>query len=208
MSAHTGPAVASTLLALGLLTACPGEAPVKLTPAQAAERDAAQAGTPAPPPGPPSDLGFVAPAGWVAEAPMHPMRKAQFRLPAAGGEGHDGQVVVTFLSMDGGGLEANLERWARMFSQPGGGDPRQALKYTERSVNGMPLHDVDVSGTYQPATDPGARIEGAQPGWRMRMAWLQSPRGNYFVKLLGPAPLVERHDPAFRAFVDSLKPGG
>jgi hypothetical protein len=199
------------LLVAALCAACGSQnEPVKLSPNEAAQPDAGAAmGQMAPVAHEASGaLSYATPEGWVTETPSNAMRKAQFRLPKQGSDAHDAQVVVTFLSMDGGGLDANLKRWAGMFRQEDGTDSLKALKHTERSVNGMKVHDVEISGTFLAATDPGAKIEGEQANWRMLMAWVQSAHGNYYVKLLGPAATVAHWEPKFRQFVDSMKESG
>ena len=62
-------------------------------------------------------LVFTTPAGWTEEEPTSSMRKAQYRLARAQGDGEDGECVVYFFGAGGGGgVEANLERCARSSS--------------------------------------------------------------------------------------------
>ncbi len=58
------------------------------------------------------------PEGWVEETPSSSMRRAQYRVPAESGDGEC--VVFYFGPGQGGGAQANADRWAGQFEQPDG----------------------------------------------------------------------------------------
>lgn len=155
-----------------------------------------------------SNLVFTAPAGWIKEEPGMPMRREQYRLPKQGADTVDATVTVSVLAPgDGGSIEPNLQRWAGQFAQPDGAKSRDVLKQSSRKVGDMNVIEVEVSGTYIVDETPmGGTRQFNEPGWRMLMSWVQSPTGNYYVKVVGPAATVGYWEPGFRQFVSSAAP--
>jgi hypothetical protein len=151
-------------------------------------------------------LVFTTPAGWTEEAPTSAMRKAQYRLARAQGDGEDGECVVYYFGAGGGGgVEANLERWCTQFEQPDGGDSRALLVRAERTVGALAVHEVELSGTYVAETAPGSGERVNKPGFALRAAIVESDHGAYYVKLVGPAATVARHASAFRELISLVR---
>ena len=160
----------------------------------------AAASTPAREPG--AALVFDPPKDWVVGTPTSSMRKAQYRLPRVAGDAEDAECVVYFFGdMGGGNVEANIDRWCSQFEQPDGRDSKSVLERSERTVSGMAVHDVKLSGTYVAETAPGSGERVNKPGFELRVAIVASDHGDYFVKLVGPAATVRHHDAAFRDFI-------
>jgi len=144
--------------------------------------------------------------GWAVEAPSSKMRKAQYLLPRADGDAQDASLVVYYFGAGGGGgREANLERWAGQFEQPDGTASAERLKSSDRTVNGLAVTDVELSGTYVAETAPGSGERVREEGWRMIASIIDTPAGAYYAKLVGPEKTVTRWEPSYRAFVDGLK---
>ena len=62
----------------------------------------------------------------------------------------DGQCVVYYFGAgQGGGPEANAQRWADQFEQPDGGSSRDVLVTAQSEAGGMPALLVEVTGTYK-----------------------------------------------------------
>jgi hypothetical protein len=155
---------------------------------------------------PGAPLVFTPPSTWTVETPTNKMRAAQFRLPRAEGDTQDAACVVFFFgAMGGGGVEDNIDRWCGQFEQPDGRVSKDVLKRSERTVNGIPVHEVELSGTYVAETAPGSGVHMNEPGWRLLGAILESDPGPYFVKLTGPAKTVEARAGEFRAFISTVK---
>lgn len=150
-------------------------------------------------------LVFKAPAGWVSETPASPMRREQYRLSKQGTDAQDATVTVSVLgATDGGPVEGNLTRWAGQFAQPDGKPSRDALKQSNRKLGAANVIDLDITGTYTlDERAMGGTKTYNEPNWRMLMSWIQSPTGNYYVKLIGPAATVAHWESSFRTFVDS-----
>jgi hypothetical protein len=75
----------------------------------------------------------------------------------------------------------------------------------ERKVNGMPVHEVALSGTYVAETAPGSGQRVREEGWRMLVSVIDSDHGSYYAKLVGPQATVERWEPSFRRFVGEVR---
>ncbi|MBL8860144.1 MAG: hypothetical protein JNL28_16660 [Planctomycetes bacterium] len=156
----------------------------------------------------PKPLTFTPPPGWVAEPTTMAMRREQYRLPKQGADTSDATVTVTVLAArDGGSVEPNLQRWASQFTQPDGSNSRAALKQSNSMLGGMDMIEVDLSGTYTvDERAMGGDKQYNEPNWRMLLSWIQSPTGNYYVKVVGPAATVAHWEPSFRTFVRSAAP--
>lgn len=193
---------------LALCAACNSDSEPQRLPAGSA------AATATPPPDAPkaapgTPLGFAPQPGWIEEKldPDKPNRKAQFRLPHAEADSEDASLVVTYFGPSGAGTtEMNLQRWASQFEQPAGRPAAEAMKQSTRSVNGMSVLDVDISGAYLGSGMPGSTDTGKKPGWRMLASIVDSDHGPYFVKLLGPESTLSRWEASYRSFIGSLKP--
>jgi hypothetical protein len=195
---------ASALLVFPLLAGCDTTTSHAPASAQAATaRPEADETRPARTPGAP--LLFAAREGWIEEAPRGTMRKAQYRLPRAGGDPADAELVVYFFSGSGGSLEANLERWASQFEQPDGRRSIDVMRRSQRSVAGMPVHEIDLAGTYVAETAPGSGERVNEPGWRMLASIVESDHGPYYAKLVGPRDTVARWEASYRRFISQIR---
>jgi hypothetical protein len=139
---------------------------------------------------------FAAPAGWKRVPPANSMRLAQWSLSAEGG-GEGGEMYVT--PPIGGGIEANVARWAKQM----GKDSADTRRLT---AGGLAITRVDVSGTFGGMAMPGAPPAQSKDGWRLLGAAVETPAGVYFLKGTGPAAVMAREEAAFDAFLASFKP--
>lgn len=151
-------------------------------------------------------LVFQPPTGWISEPPTSAMRVAQYRLPRAEGDAEDASLVTSYLGGQGGSVEANLERWTDQMEQPDGSPSKDKATTKTVTVNSLKVTLLDVTGTYRADTmmpGGGARLD--KPNFRMRAAVIETPRGPYFVKLVGPVKTVGRWDEAFMKFIESAQ---
>jgi hypothetical protein len=123
------------------------------------------------------------------------MRIATYRVPRAAGDSDDADVSVT---RAGGGTEANIERWIGQFEDP-------KTKRAERTVRGLTITVVEVSGTYLGGGMMGAAPE-SKKGWLLLGAIVEAPGTPYFFKLTGPSSSVRAARPAFDALLASVTP--
>lgn len=140
---------------------------------------------------------WVAPASWKVEA-ERPMRVATYSIPAAPGSESGECGVFYFGQGQGGSVEENLTRWAQQF------EAASAPKKTEKTVRGMKVHMIDVSGTYLASGGPMMKSQGKKPGYRLIGAIVEAPRGLIFFKCTGPAATLGKAQADFESLVGSF----
>jgi hypothetical protein len=157
-------------------------------------------------PATPGSLTFAAPKGWQARDASSSMRVAEFVLPGRDAAG-SAELVIYYFGGSGGSVDANVERWVGQMQQPDGRASGDVAVRDTRTINGLKVSLLDVSGTYVAEIRPGAAEKHNSPGFRMRTAVVETPRGPYYLKLVGPAPTVEAWNASFNEFLGSLKFG-
>jgi len=152
------------------------------------------------------DLHYKVPAGWVSAQPSSKMRVAQFKLPKAEGDNEDGELVLYYFGANQGGTaEANIDRWISQIQQADGSSSKVNAKTESLTVNGLKITTVDVSGRYTAEMAPGSGKFYDNANYRLRAAVIETPKGNYFLKLVGPAKTVSRWEQSFTDFVKSFE---
>ncbi|HSJ99970.1 MAG TPA: hypothetical protein VK932_01970 [Kofleriaceae bacterium] len=143
------------------------------------------------------------PAGWTEKAITSSMRTAQFALPGPAGEA---ELVVYYFGEGGaGGVQANLDRWLDQFQQPSGKASKDVAKVEKTKLGGQEATLVSVSGRYVTTTMPGGGDPVDKADQALIGAIVESPRGPYYFKLVGPKATVDAHAPKVRAMLTSLK---
>jgi len=147
-------------------------------------------------------LKWTAPAGWK-NLGSQTMRAATYSVPAAPGDKEDSECVVYFFGQgQGGPIQANMDRWKGQFQTPDG-KPAPA-KIATRTVNGIPVTTIDVSGNYSGAGGPLAQTKSLQTGYRLLGAILVNPGGNIFIKFTGPAKTLAANQQKFEQLLGSF----
>jgi hypothetical protein len=150
-------------------------------------------------------LTFTTPDGWRQTSSATAMRVAEFTLPRAPGDAEDATLVVYYFGGQGGSVDANIQRWVAQIQQADGKPSSSAAKKQSRTVNGLPVTLVDVSGTYVAEMAPGAAERHNKPHFRLRAGVIETPKGPYFIKLTGPEKTVTKWDRSYDQFVSSIK---
>ena len=151
-------------------------------------------------------LTFIAPPAWHTRPPSSAMRVAEFVVPKAQGDAEDAEVVVYYFGAGGGGsADANVARWIDQIQQPDGSASQAKARRAEKTINGLKVTTVDVSGTYTAETRPGAAEHYNKPGFRLCAAVVETAQGPYYIKFTGPAKTVGGAQPDYEAFLSSLK---
>ena len=154
----------------------------------------------------PGDLHYKAPDGWVAVQPSSKMRVAQFKLPKADGDNEDAELVIYFFgATQGGTIQANIDRWIAQVQQPDGSSSKDKAKTETTTINSLKVTTVDLAGTYTAEMAPGTGNQRNDANDRLRAAVIETPKGNYFLKLVGPAKTVARWDQSVTNFVKSVE---
>lgn len=152
------------------------------------------------------ELHYKAPEGWVVEHPTSNMRVAQYKLPKVEGDKDDGSLVVFYFgASQGGTVEANTDRWINQMQQPDGSPSKSKAKLDKLTVNGLNVTTVDVAGTYTAEMSPGSQSHFNEANYRLRAAVIETPKGNYYVKLTGPEKTIGHWDQAFTDYLKSFE---
>ena len=142
-------------------------------------------------------LVFEFPTGWQSETPTSSMRMAQASVP--GSDGNAQLAVFFFGPGQGGGVEANVERWiGQMEAAPGSEAER-----TTMDVGRLSIHTVSLDGTLLPAGF-GMGPSEPQPNSSLLGAVVEGPGGPWFFKMTGPAATVKAAQPAFIDMMNAL----
>ena len=156
-------------------------------------------------PAPAGSLSYTAPPAWQTRPSTSSMRVAEFVIPRAQGDAEDGEVIVYYFGTGAGTIDANIDRWIGQVQQPDGSSTKDKARRSSQTVNGSHVTMVDVTGTYVAEMRPGAAEHYNKPGYRLRAAVVETPRGPYYLKMTGPEKTMAAADAAFTAFVGSLR---
>lgn len=150
-------------------------------------------------------ISWTAPAPWKAVG-ARPMRAATYAVPASAGDRDAGECGIYYFGPgQGGSVEANLDRWIHQFEQPDGKSSRQAAQVRKRTIHGIAVTTVDVSGAYSGMGGPMAASKSVQPGYRLLGAIAQAPDGAVFFKFTGPSKTVAANQKQFESLIESIR---
>lgn len=142
---------------------------------------------------------FEKPASFsLKDIPQGGMRAAQLEYT-----GKDGKAEVIFYHFgqgQGGGAQANAERWLKMFQEP---KEKINSKIEKKKIGATEVTFVEAEGTYMSGMPGGPKTP--QPGSKLTGAILESPEGNVFARMTGPAATVKAADADFRKMIESAK---
>ena len=144
---------------------------------------------------------YQMPDSWQAQAPGS-MRVGQAAIPAPQGEaGGTGELAVFFFGPGGGGgVEANLQRWAGQMELAA--DPQRE---TFELDNGLRVTWLEAHGTLKAST-MGVGPTTDQAGFRLFGAVVEGPGGPWFFKATGPDATLAAHRAGFLAMLRSVRP--
>ncbi len=141
-------------------------------------------------------LTLTAPKGWPRKPPQSSFIQAEYILPQVEEDSLDGRLT---LSVAGGSIEANIDRWKDQF----GGAPEKSHQ-EKMEVNGIPVTLVDFSGDFNDQRGPFAPAV-KRSGYRMIGAVIPVGDQLHFVKAVGPKKTMETHAEKIKAFIRSAK---
>lgn len=141
------------------------------------------------------------PPGWEVAKPSSKLQMYRIVLPKVAGDDKDAEMTIFHFGKGGGGsLDANIDRWRKMFDKP--------TENTERyDVGKVRVTVVDLKGTYLekfPPFDPNAKVT-RRPDYRMFGVYFDSPNGPFFVRAVGPAKTMEQHKKNFDGWLKGFK---
>lgn len=145
---------------------------------------------------------WVDPPTFKRVPPSNPMRKASYVVPRAAGDAEDGELAVFYFGPgQGGGIDANVDRWVKQFADAKPSDVKRA----EREANGLRQHTVELeSGTFSSGMAMGGSGK-PKPNYGLLGGIVEAPSGAYFFKLTGPSNTVKQAKAEFYKLLDSVK---
>ncbi len=143
------------------------------------------------------------PPRWQRRTPSTPMRAMEYRVPRTGSDAEDAECfVITFGPGQGGSIDDNIDRWVKQLEPTS-----SAVERGKRTVNGMTVTRVEVSGTYTPMAMPGMPPSGGpKPGYRLVGDIVEAPSGAWFFKMTGPDATVKAAGKELDGLIDSIRP--
>ena len=152
------------------------------------------------------ELHYKMPDGWVNEKPTSTTRAAQYKLPKAEGDPEDASLVLYYFgATQGGAVQANIDRWIGQMQQPDGSASKDKAKTENLTINGMKVTTVDVTGTFTAEMMPGSGERHNNADYRLRAAVIETPKGNYFAKLVGPSKTVAHWNQSYMDYLKSFE---
>lgn len=150
-------------------------------------------------------LKWTPPSGWKSSGTTS-MRAATYPVTPVSGDREGAECVVYFFGAgQGGGVQANIERWEGQFKAPGG-KPAPA-KVNKISIHGLPVTTIDVSGAYTGMGGPTSAAPTVND-YRLLGAIIEGPSGNVFIKFTGPSKTMAANQPKFQQLLDSFEKTG
>ena len=145
-------------------------------------------------------LSFDIPGEWLPEhAPfdVSPTVRGSFRIPRAPGETKDYYVYVLHFE---GETQKNANEDKRAWAKAFGVDPAHVASRTLNS-DGLLITSFELAGRFIPYTEDATPIDN----YRMLEATVEGPGGPWFVRAMGPDPVVTRVRDGFNRLIDSIR---
>lgn len=140
------------------------------------------------------DIGWEAPSSWQSVPNANAMRMATYKIPRTSGDTEDAELTV---SHAGGGVDANINRWAKQF---GSAEP----KTERRSPNGLKVTVVEITGTYASGGMMGGPATPKE-NFMLLGAVVDGGERQHFFKMTGPKKTVTAAKKDFDALVASFR---
>ncbi len=129
------------------------------------------------------------------------MRAATYDVPATAGDSDNAECAVFYFGQgQGGGVQANIDRWLGQFQEK----PARPPAAKKQTIAGLNVTTIEYGGTFL-AGGPMQPNKTPKPGYSLVGAIVEAPEGNVFFKLTGPAKTVKASRAAFDKMLASIK---
>ncbi|HEY2955418.1 MAG TPA: hypothetical protein VGK89_09255 [Candidatus Eisenbacteria bacterium] len=148
----------------------------------------------------PADPGvsWTVPSRWTTDLAQG-MRLATYVVPGAKGGEKAECAVYYFGPGQGGGVEANLQRWLGEFH------PLEKHDVRKRTPGGIEVTRIEARGTYVAHSMRSGEAQGEKPDWALMGAVVEGPAGDVFFKLTGSRATVDAAAADFDRMLDSMR---
>jgi hypothetical protein len=143
-------------------------------------------------------LTWPVPTTWQAQQASG-MRAADYIV-----EGDARVLFFHFAPGKGGDITSNLERYRGMILDDNGekADTRKRVE----TIAGSRVTIAEMEGTYQDDMGNPGGDKTPRAGWAMRVAMIEGPRGNIFIRFVGPQEVVEANQSGWNTLVKGMRP--
>lgn len=141
---------------------------------------------------------FTKPDKWLGQKTASRMRAAQFGVPGKDGKPAGECVFFYFGPGQGGGAQANLQRWINQFAKA----PKPKFNIEDAKVAETSVAYLYCEGTFM-SGPPFGGAKVAKPNYAMIAAVLGTKPGYIFVKMTGPKEAVDGARVAFKKMIES-----
>jgi hypothetical protein len=148
------------------------------------------------------ELAIKIPGSWKVEKPTNAMRKAQLKVEPAPGDTDQAELLVFQFPNRAGTVEANVDRWEKMFVDADGKQPKS--KSEKKKGANVDATRVEVAGRYVASVSPGAAEKFDKPDFRLLGAIVETDDFAYFFRMIGPEKTVKAAQPGFDAMIASI----
>lgn len=145
-----------------------------------------------------SEFTFNRPEGWEWVPTSSAMRKAELKVVSKDPQQVAEVVFFHFGPGDGGGTQANVERWFRMFREP---RDQIGARSERMKVGRWEVTYVEAEGTYMSGI-PGGPLT-PRPDYGLAGAIIESRAGNVFVRMTAPKRLARELEGEFKKMIES-----
>ena len=147
---------------------------------------------------PVSEFTFTRPAKWEWVESTSNMRKAQLKFTDEATKTSASVVFYYFGAGGAGTVQANVDRWLGLFSEPA---DQIHSKIDNATVRKTKVTYVQAEGTYKEGMPGGPATP--RPGFALMGAILESDEGNVYVRMTGPKELVKSLAAEFKKMIES-----
>lgn len=129
------------------------------------------------------------------------MRAATYSVPKTAGDAEDGECAVFYFGAgQGGGVQANIDRWYGQFESTAKPPAPRAGKAGKYKVT-----YVEHSGAYKSGGPMMGAPAAKKPGFQLLGAIVEGPQGSVFYKLTGPSKTVSAAKAAFEKMIAGIQ---
>lgn len=150
-------------------------------------------------------LTFQAPASWKSTPPESRMRRAQLDIKPAKGDGDHARLLVFAFPGGAGTVDANVERWQRMFKDKDGNPPKVDVKVVKGA--NVDVTRVEIAGHYYPSNFPGQKPEPDREDYRLLGGIVLTDDASFFIRMVGPEKTMSGAKASFDKLLASIKTG-
>jgi hypothetical protein len=143
-----------------------------------------------------------APAAWKSGRPSNSMRLAELAIAPVDPDKDIAEFTVYSFPGGAGSVQDNIKRWQTQFEDEAGKAPNVVRE--KRKGKNVDVIYAEVAGRYVAAVRPGAAEHFNKPGYRLLGAIVETPKGAYFLKLVGPDKTVKAAKPDFDDLIASI----